>query len=560
MKEIAAADTKPLVLWVGAGSSRWLGYPGWKDLTLQLRKDFYQCVAGFNNDRAVELINREDFPEIFQMCRDLDSTRYFEFIANAFPAKVPTRSYQNFLRLLGKIDPLFILTTNVDEALEKNLPNLTTVERSDLSRCVELLQKRAPFVAKLHGSVSSIQSTVFSSTDYQSLRNDHPFLQTLKCMFSSCAVVFVGYGVRDDYVIRLLNEDATEKNPFGSGPHFVVTNTPVSVATLHRIGYSIKLQPDHTAACQVLEIIAQSAKPNQAPSIAVQDPEVETDGVSVPELDERHSVPSGKTAYYISDLIPPGTWQTSQEFTAKSQGGEIEGSVGLGFTNDEVPSPRSSALHDLIVGLVCFDFIYLPSSTMFAAHIVLGADVFEELVKADVLRFIHDESKIGVLFQKGAAIGVIRNVIGGTEHGPEPRPLSDVIRRTFQALPGKEEAARDTFKKLEEQTAVYRKANDIEMPSLVHSALVMPGISRLLGIGDAIFPAQAPRWLRYPYLRLGHLVQTAALCREYGIRAAKVPFGGVQLTTAAIGIEPPDWQADHLASYAAKLPNCCLVQ
>ena len=50
------------------------------------------------------------------------------------------------------------------------------------------------------------------------------------------------------------------------------------------------------------------------------------------------AVPADKTAYYLSDLAAPGTWQTSQEITAEgSDGKKIEAAFGLGFTNDEVP-------------------------------------------------------------------------------------------------------------------------------------------------------------------------------------------------------------------------------
>jgi hypothetical protein len=78
----------------------------------------------------------------------------------------------------------------------------------------------------------------------------------------------------------------------------------------------------------------------------------------------------------------------------------------------------------------------------------------------------------------------------------------------------------------------------------------MPGVSRLLGIGDAIVPSQVPRWLRYSYLRVAHLVQTAALCGEYGIEATKVSYGGTQLVTAAFGVQPGELSAEQVASYA----------
>ena len=133
--------------------------------------------------------------------------------------------------------------------------------------------------------------------------------------------------------------------------------------------------------------------------------------------------------------------------------------------------------------------------------------------------------------------------------GVAPESLSVRIRRMLQPVPGKEKEAEDLLGELERRTVVYERAEEINLPSLVRSALLMPKVAKLLGIGDSILPTQAPRWLRYPYLRLAHLVQTAALCAEYRIQATKVPFGGTHLTSAAFGVQPAELQADQLASY-----------
>jgi hypothetical protein len=545
LKSVTMAGAKPLVFWIGAGASRWLGYLGWKDFALQLRRTFFQTVGAFDNEDAQKFLNTENFPALFQMCRDLDSALYYRLITDAFRPRPTTDSYRKFVDLLVPLSPTFIVTTNVEESLESRIPEHVIVQKSDLTRCIDLLQSRTPFVAKLHGSTSSVQTTVFASRDYDSIIGDNSYLQTLKYIFASCTVIFLGYGVRDRYVIKLLHEDASERDLFGAGPHFVVTNDTLPVPSLRRIRYLIKLQPDHTAALNILDYIAQS----RTNTVIIREPDLEGPKCAiVGDL----TVPLGKTAYYISDLIPPGTWQTSEEITAKrSTGGDdIEASFGLGFTNDEVLSTVSPALHDLTVGLVCFDYVYLPFSAITRVAALIGQQLFEELVKIDVVRFIHYESKTGVMFRKGEVMGSLVNVIGGSDKGPQPLPLSDLIRRTLNPVSGREREAEDLFQKLEQRTAVFRREVEIDLPSVVRSSLVMPTISKLLGIGDAILPSQVPRWLRYPYLRLGHLVKTAVLCKEYGIQAAKLPFGGVQLTTATFGIQPLELSADHLASYA----------
>jgi hypothetical protein len=333
LKNTVEAHARPLVFWIGAGASRWLGYPSWMDLALQLRKVFFRSVDSFDNQRAIELVNKENFPAVFQMCRDLDSQTYYRFIADTFSPRMDADLFRTFVDLLQKLSPLFILTTNVDEALESRMPMSGTVQRSDLTRCVDLLQKRIPFVAKLHGSVSSVQNTIFASHDYDLLVKDDSYLQTLRYIFTSCTVVFLGYGVRDSYVVELIQQNAAEMDLFGPGPHFVVTNGAVSSNSLHRIRYEIKLHPDHRAALSVLDIIAQSQSPKELVSVKVIEREpTESNKALI------GAVPADKTAYYLSDLAAPGTWQTSQEITAEgSDGKKIEAAFGLGFTNDEVP-------------------------------------------------------------------------------------------------------------------------------------------------------------------------------------------------------------------------------
>ena len=535
-------------MWVGAGSSRWLGYPLWEELARQLRKSFFQQAPNFENSRAMAHIDRKEFPAVFQMCRDIDSHSYYRFVADAFAPKEETNVYKAFVDLLGKVCPLFVLTTNVDEMLEKSLPRTETVQRSDVGRCIDLLHNRRSFVAKLHGSVSTVESMVFTTADYQALVGNRSYINFLKYIFTGCTVVFLAYSIRDEYIINLLRDNMNEMELFGPGPHFAVTNGPVSVPSIQRIGYSLKVRPDHSAALSVLNFVVPALQPKEAigaTGLETQTTEPTTDQAMI------GAVPPGSTAYYISDLIPPGTWQTSQEITALGDAGEIEGSFGLGFTNDEIPVPISTAMHDLVVGLICFDYIYLPFAVLGAAHNVLGSELFWELIKLDVLHFVHSEAKPGALFRKGEPIGFIGDVRGGTTQGPEPAPLSLLIRETPQAAPGREEVAEDLFDKLEQKTVVFSRYVEANVPSLVRSALLMPAVSRLLGVGDAILPTQVPRWLRYPYLRLAHLIETGVLCNEYGIQAAKIPFGGVHLTTAAFGVQPTDMQADHLASYVS---------
>jgi hypothetical protein len=533
LRETITTGNRAIVFWIGAGTSRWAGYPSWKDFVLDVRSDFFKSKGGFNNDLALKLIDSGNFPAFLQMCRDLDRARYYRHIAAVFSPKAKGPLYSRFIDLLRRISPLYAVTTNVDEQLERNLNAATVVQKSDLTRIVTLLQGKDAFIGKVHGSCSTVESTVFSTQDYEALLEDEGFLRSVQHIFTACSVIFLGYGVRDDYVIDLLSRNAAEMKLFGPGPHFVVTSEEVKmVPGLHRISYTIKLHPDHRAAMSVLDFIHESIQITRARQESV----VQVENAA-PEEEGKESF-RAETAYFISDFKPPGTWHTSQTAQGESpQGDTKEITVGLGFTNDEIPFRTSTALHDLVVGLICFDLVYLPLFAVGPAHQAVGSQLFWEMIDSDSLRLVHSLHEPAVVFEgkNPGLFGSISAITVRDKDGAGPRHPLEVIRKQISAAPGKEVEAEALISKLETKVITARYS-ELELPTLVRSSLLMPYISRLLGIGDAILPTQVPRWLIFPYLRMAHLVHTGMICGELGIQAAKVPFGGAQLVSAAFGI------------------------
>ena len=544
LRDAYLTSNRPLVFWVGAGASKWLNQPSWKESALLIRRNFFEKFRpGFNNTLANKLVDREEYPELFQLCKETDQAAYFRFLAETFAPAPITPLYSRLRDCLQKIAPLYIVTTNVDEALEGILSHCSVVQRTDLTRLPTLVQDETPFIAKLHGSVSSVQSLVFSKDDYQQLLADNPTIETIKWLFTSAAVVFLGYGLKDEYVVKLLTQNGKDFSLFGTGPHFVVSNSEIEPESIRRIGYHISLHPDHRAALTVLDYIAQLRGGADMPASSF------TEQVLAPPP-QPCAVVSDKTAYYISDFTPPGTWQTSQTFTfGDGMEEKGEGSIGLGFTNEEQPFRESTAMHDLCVGLTCFDHVYFAISALGAVHHLVGSELFWELVRSDVVRFIHLVHVPVVIFPPNEIIGDVGVVsITGDPNLHFPT-LGEIIHRYVTANPGKEAEAEKLFEMLESKTQVYEAAQAINLPSLIRGALLMPFIAKLLGISSAILPTQAPKWLRFPYLRLGHLVHTAAVCDAFGIQAAKLPFGGTQLTTGAFAVRQAQQYADEFTSY-----------
>jgi hypothetical protein len=539
---------KPVVLWIGAGASAWNGFPIWIDLARLMRREFFRSHADFDNDKALDLI-KNDLPALFGLCKDLDSARYFRFLTNSLGPRPTSVLYRRLVEQIKNLQPAHILTTNVDEALEQSLGPIRVVQKTDLSMCAELLHSGTPFVAKLHGTVSSVESLVFATDDYKSIKADQRYVPALKSVFSNSTVVFLGYGLRDEYVVGLLRESAREQELFGAGPHFIVTpDTSLNIPTVHRICYRNIRFKDHRAAMTVLSVIHQSIDATTIQNVMTQ-----------PEVNNEH-VERKETGYYISDFKPPGAWTTDETVTFKDQydkSGIL--TCGLGFSNDELHISGSTAMHDFVVGLICFDRVYLQLISLSALFNVLKEDLFREVIEADALRFIHTVHVPAVLYEPDSTFGTLAIILlGGTSEKPiavQPgetipeMPIREMLERQIAPAKGKEREASEFIDKIEKTVKLFKYPKGDSIGFELTDALLMPEVSRLLGISDAVLPTQVPLWLRFPYLRMADLVHTGSICSRLGIQAAKIPFGGTSLVSAAFGIQLATEWAERVASY-----------
>jgi SIR2-like domain len=191
---------RPLVLWIGAGASRWAGLPSWHDSATKMRKVFTKSVPNFPDDLAKSHIASKAYPDFFQLCKEADCSLYNGILLEQFSLPNIGQIYEQFIECLKQLAPLQIVTTNVDLCLEQRLGTIDVIERTDLERCGNSLTSGTPFVAKLHGSVSSIASTVFAKSDYQQIMGSEEYLAAVRSIFSMSSVAFLGYGVQDEYV------------------------------------------------------------------------------------------------------------------------------------------------------------------------------------------------------------------------------------------------------------------------------------------------------------------------------------------------------------------------
>ena len=536
-------NRQPLVIWLGAGASAWAGYPLWNELAATMHVRFSREVSTYAKTTGSGLLSSESYPKLFQEMRNSDSALYFSCLLDAFSVRKPTPVYERLLRAMERLSGISILTTNVDESLEHHLCGRETIQRSDVERTRRLLAEGRAFICKLHGSVSSLETTVFSEQDYNDIQTDEVFLNALRSVFSGSTVLFLGYGLQDQHVMSALQESSATHPLLGTGPHFIVTpegssDIPVNVK---RISYVVN-PPDHRSALLTLEAVADMlAQPRST---------VSTPGLSAIGEQAEDSI------CFIGDLLPPGKSTTSQTLIAKSTSETIEVLVGEGYVDGEVVLHDYSALHDLVVGLVCFDVICLSISHLGKLHNMLGGASFWTFAEAGAIRLVNPPPEPALVFpERGALLGDIKNLAVGSKSSSreafKEMTVSERIRRHLKARQGEEEAAERQMDMLE--SSIFDLAHVLTTDQLAErtrSAMMHPSIRRLLGISGGTPRGVVPRWLAFPVLRLAGVVLKGVICHQIKASATRMVFGSERLASVVFSASGGTEWVDDAASYA----------
>jgi hypothetical protein len=546
LSAVAENTERPIVFWIGAGASAWAGFPLWQELTSKMHSHFARSVPAYEKALAAKALEEGKFPNVFQRMKDADSKAYYRGLTQAFGSFGGTPVYTRMLRSLEKMRPIRIVTTNVDEALERSLSSTITLQYSDIERIGALVHSDESFICKLHGTSSAVESMVFSDDDYKKLTENATYLAALREIFSVATVVFVGYSLRDDYLLKLLADSDKNHPLFGTGPHFLVTpgdakHIPESVK---KIQYTAEFS-DHRDALIALEVLvdAWSSKDTK---------KTRRDHDS----DSQRKRP--KSAYYLADLLPSaGEIQTSQTAFFEDAEGNTKGQfvIGDGYVQSELQITNYSALHDLIVGLLCFDSVYFAANRINVVHNLLGSEAFWELVRLEALKVVNIVEEPSVVFSDEYSVtGNIADLTFGdrknTDDPSSPITMEAVIRRHLTPVNGHEEIAEKYFRLLAE-TAVHISSEKTKNPfsDQTKTALINPSIRKLLGMSRGTPHQVIPRWLAFPTLRLARVMVIGSVCREIEASAARMILGVERLATAAFASAAGKSWADETASY-----------
>ncbi len=97
------SDRKPLVIWVGAGASSWLGYERWEEVANRFHRSFARSTVGYQRADAAKALAKGDYPAVFQLCFIADPNQYRSLLVASFSPRPVKPVYKRFLDAVQKI-------------------------------------------------------------------------------------------------------------------------------------------------------------------------------------------------------------------------------------------------------------------------------------------------------------------------------------------------------------------------------------------------------------------------------------------------------------------------
>lgn len=202
-EELLKKDT---ILYIGSGVSCWSGLPSWSKLLKDLSA--YVTEMGYPNEHINKAINNGKFLYAASLSKkQLTSQEYAYFLKKEMDNETfqPSKLHEAIVQL-GCNN---YVTTNYDKLLEKTLrlrgreiqviSNKNIVELPMINRL-----DACNYILKSHGDIDDIESIILTREDYAKLYQDTSNIaQTLKTLFLTRTVIFVGFGLNDpdfDYI------------------------------------------------------------------------------------------------------------------------------------------------------------------------------------------------------------------------------------------------------------------------------------------------------------------------------------------------------------------------
>ena len=205
---LQSANAGKLCFFLGAGISRLIGCKGWKEVAANLVEKCFEleCI-NFRQKESILGINEPK--KIITICYNILYDKgfkdaFFEGIGSCLQTNAEFFKKQNIYNelssLLSQI-PAIYLTTNIDTNFDFAFKKTNIViEEKDFNPKNIFVDK----LYKIHGAIEQPNSIIFTVPQYLQRYRNPDFSNFLKQIFSSCSIVFLGYGLEEFEILDFL--------------------------------------------------------------------------------------------------------------------------------------------------------------------------------------------------------------------------------------------------------------------------------------------------------------------------------------------------------------------
>ncbi|WP_438747863.1 protein kinase domain-containing protein [Pararhizobium sp. O133] len=234
LAKIYKEETKRLVIFCGAGSSREAGLPNWDELVDQLLESYLSLAANtaVSEKLADEISNTVKYiPDNWSKISYLKNQMGAQFEIEARRILTPKSiNCPTFFEHVWHLNPHALLSFNLDGFAANSyakrktgiVPNHLLGVDAPLSRLA--LGDSRPLIVDLHGQIDNPRSWILAREERDTLLAQHGYAEFLKSMFSHNLVIFYGVGLKDLTVSGQLGY--LHQTGFVTGDYFLIKRKP----------------------------------------------------------------------------------------------------------------------------------------------------------------------------------------------------------------------------------------------------------------------------------------------------------------------------------------------
>lgn len=217
-EDLLLALINGICIFIGAGISKLAGYKLWEELRNEMIEYFWKNREQISLERrdkidsslCKKLRKHADIIEAFDYLFITDRNLFRYGIKEIFEANENESSdkiFQSLSKLRHKRN--FFITTNIDRGLQRYLGLI-----DEFVDIYPILNNPSKMINYLHGRIDKENTWIFTREQYNSgyLHNTSPCMDFLIRIFENHNVLFIGYGLREDDIKRVLSLTRTKKS------------------------------------------------------------------------------------------------------------------------------------------------------------------------------------------------------------------------------------------------------------------------------------------------------------------------------------------------------------